>query len=117
MTEPTPPETKPTTIHGREIQVRALTDAQGPLLARELLLLRKASTDSFRKAQAAGRVFDIMESVVVSEEDREFLMDLNSRGDLRLLDMMGALSVWADEEQPESAGPRVVRRGRPRRTS
>jgi hypothetical protein len=117
MTDPTPTEeTRTVTVKGRDLQVRKLADAQGPLLARELLTIRKESVDGFRRAMAAGRVFDILESVVVSEDDREYLMELNLRGDLRLLDMMECLSVWADETQPASKGPVVVRRGRPRRT-
>lgn len=130
MTDPTPStvegvvvnssdeavETRPATVHGRVIQVRKLGDAQGPLLARELLMVRKATADPFRRVQATARVFDILESVVVSEEDRDFLMDLNLVGDLRMTDMMNCLAVWSDEEQPKSKGPAVVRRGRPRRT-
>jgi hypothetical protein len=117
MTDPTPTEeTRSAVVHGREIPVRKLADAQGPLLARELLLLRKENTDGFRRAQAAGRVVDILESVVVNEEDREHRMDLNTAGKLRILDMMNCLSAWADEDQAPSTGPVVVRRGRPRRT-
>lgn len=121
MTDPTPTvevqETRPATVRGRVIQVRKLGDAQGPLLARELLLVRKPTADPFRRVQAVARVFDILESVVVSEEDREYLIELNMTGDLRMIDMMNCLSVWSDEEQPKSQGPAVVRRGRPRRTS
>lgn len=118
MTDPTPPEveeTRSAEICGRPIQVRKLADAQGPLLARELFLVRKASADPFRRIQATARVFDLLESVVVSEDDREYLMDLNVAGKLRMTDMMSCLSVWADQSQPPSTGPKVVRRGRPRR--
>ncbi len=118
MTDPTPTEaveTRDATVCGRVVKVRKLGDAQGPLLARELLLVRKPTADPFRRVQATARVFDILESIVVSDEDREYLMDLNVAGKLRMTDMMECLSVWADEDQPKSTGPAMVRRGRPRR--
>lgn len=115
MTEPTPPvdlgrETQLVPVHGRQIVIRQIADAQGPLLTRELNLLRKEGTDSDRKVIAIARIFDILESVVVQPEDREFLIDLNVEGKLKLSDLFGFLTVFG-EEAPKT-GP-VVRRGRP----
>jgi hypothetical protein len=118
MTNPTPPvvdpgrETRLVEVHGRQICIRKFTDAQGPLLARELDLARKDSTSGERKIQAVARIFDILESMVVQQEDRDFLLDVNVKGELALADLFGFLSAFSDDAP--TTGP-VVRRGRPRK--
>lgn len=102
-------ETRPVDVRGREIQVRQLNDAQIALIFREARLLQKDSVESARKLTAVGRVFDILESVVVSEDDREYLLDLTVEGNLGLSDLIGFIRVFApDAEESKPA----VRRGR-----
>lgn len=114
MTAPTPPdeqdrETRLVDVHGRMIVIRQLTDAQGPLLARELGIARKPNAPTERKVVAVGRCFDLLESMVVQEEDREYLLDLNLKGTLTLGDLMGFVSAFGE---PAADAPRAVRRGR-----
>jgi hypothetical protein len=109
MTTPEDPgkETKLVDVKGRNIVVRQLTDAQLLLLGREARLASKENTDPNRKLSGIARVFDILESAVVQEEDREYLMDLTVQGDLELKDLMDFITVFgSDEEKPK------VRRGR-----
>lgn len=115
--DPTPPDdnlrkTQLVSVAGRQIVIRQATDAQGPLLIRELNLLRNERTDTNRKIIAMARIYDILESLIVQDEDREFLMDLNVKGELGLATMMGFLSAFVDDEEAPKTGP-VVRRGRP----
>ena len=88
-------ETRLVLVKDRNIVVRQLNDAQLLLLGREARLA------------SVGRIFDLLESAVVQEEDREYLMDLAVKGDLELNDMLGFIRVFAESEQK----PRV-RRGR-----
>jgi hypothetical protein len=56
------------------------------------------------------RVLDALESQVVHEMDREYLIDLVALGDLELRDLMGFVKAFTDEEtEPEKP---KVRRGR-----
>jgi hypothetical protein len=109
MTTPEDPgkETKLVDVKGRNIVVRQLTDAQLLLLSRESRLAGKAGTEPGRVMASIARVFDILESAVVQEEDRDYLMDLTVAGDLELKDLMDFIAVFGtDEEKPK------VRRGR-----
>lgn len=109
MTTPEDPgkETKIVDVKGRHVVVRQLTDAQLLLLGREARLASKEETDPGRRMSGIARVFDILESAVVQEEDREYLMDLTVQGDLELKDLMDFITAFgSDEEKPK------VRRGR-----
>lgn len=101
-------ETRVVSVKGRNVVVRQLLDAQLLLLGREARLAAKEDVDQARRFTAVARIFDILESAVVQETDREYLLDLTVAGDLELNDLMGFISVFtADEEKPK------VRRGRP----
>lgn len=110
MTNPEDPgkETRIVDVKGRNVVVRQLTDAQYLLLARESRLAMKESDDSLRRVTAIGRVFDILESVVIQGEDKEYLLDLTVAGDLELKDLMSFISAFSEEEEPKPK----VRRGR-----
>jgi len=109
MTNPSDPgkETRLVDVKGRNIVVRQLLDAQLLLLGREARLASKDDIDNARRLTAVGRIFDILESAVVQEEDREYLLDLTVAGQLGLKDMMNFIDVFGDQE----AKPKV-RRGR-----
>jgi hypothetical protein len=108
MTTPEDPgkDTRIVDVRGRNIVVRQLTDAQLLLLGREARVGSKEDTDPQRRLAAIGRVFDILESSVIQEEDREYLLDLTVSGDLMLQDMLSFINAFADEDKPK------VRRGR-----
>lgn len=63
-------------------------------------------SDNGRKLKAVGRIMDILESAVVQQEDREYLMDLNVAGKLTLTQMRGFIDVFGEEQKT------TVRRGR-----
>jgi hypothetical protein len=110
MTNPEDPgkETRLVDVKGRSIVVRQLNDAQLLLLGREARLASRETTNQDRKLSGIARVFDILESAVVQEEDREYLMDLTVAGELELKDMMDFITAFGtgEEDKPK------VRRGR-----
>jgi len=110
MTNPPDPgkETRIVAVKGRNIVVRQLFDAQLLLLAREARLATKEETPNDRRLTAVGRIFDILESAVVQDDAREYLMDLTVRGDLELKDLMDFITVFSAEEEQKPK----VRRGR-----
>jgi hypothetical protein len=109
MTHPDDPgkETRIVDVKGRNIVVRQLTDAQLLLLGREARLAAKNETEGERRLAAVGRIFDILESVVIQEEDRDYLMDLTVKGDLELKDLMDFVTAFGEPDQKPK-----VRRGR-----
>lgn len=109
MTTPEDPgkETRLVDIKGRNIVVRQLTDAQLLLLGREARLAAKEDVEQHRRLAGVSRIFDILESAVVQEDDREYLLDLTVQGELQLSDLMGFITVFG-EEKPKPK----VRRGR-----
>ena len=108
MTTPEDPgnETRIVEVKGRNIVVRQLNDAQLLLMGREARLAGREDTDPGRRLAGVGRIFDILESAVVQEEDREYLLDLTVAGNLRLSDLMTFITAFSDEPKPK------VRRGR-----
>lgn len=112
MTTPQDPgkETRLVPVKGRNVVVRKLNDAQLLLLAREARLAQREDTEKQRRLVAVGRLFDLLESAVVQEEDRDYLMDLTVAGDLELTDMMGFITAFTDDNEDEKP---KVRRGRP----
>lgn len=109
MTNPPDPgrETRIVDVRGKNIVVRMLTDAQLLLMAREARLAQAPDSESNRRLVAISRIFDILETAIVQDSDREYCLDLAIKGDLTLGDMLGFINAFTDEE----AKPRV-RRGR-----
>lgn len=104
----TSPDTRDVPVKGRNIVVKRPTDAQFLLLARETRLAQKEATDRGRRLEAIGRVFDILESVVISPDDKDFLMEQTVAGDLELADLTTFLSAFNEDEDEKPK----VRRGR-----
>jgi hypothetical protein len=116
MTEPqTSPdlgrETRIVDVKGRSVVVRQLNDSQLMLMAREAKVLQGSAADGARKMSATARIFDILESAVVQQEDRDYLIDLVTAGDLGLADLIGFVTVFVPEQDDKPK----VRRGRPAR--
>lgn len=116
MTEPTPTspdtgrETRIVEVKGRTIVVRKLKDTQILFLNREAILLGRGGLPEERVKAGMRRVLDVLESQVVQEVDREYLLDLVALGDLELKDLMGFIQAFRDDDaEPEKP---KVRRGR-----
>lgn len=101
-------ETRVVDVRGRNIVVRELLDAQLLLLAREARLAQNPDTEPQRRLAAVGRIFDMLESAVVQESDRDYLLDLVVQRNLALSDMTSFVSAFGDTQEQK---PRV-RRGR-----
>lgn len=113
MTQPDPgADTRLVEVKGRQIVVRQLGEMQLILMAREARLVKKEDLETGRRMDAVGRIFDILESVVVQQEDRDYLMDLTVQNQLEVSDLTGFISAFTDEAP---AKPQV-RRGRPRKS-
>jgi hypothetical protein len=108
------PETRPVHIKGRDIQVKKLRDAQMVMIARDADLLGREDVDTRRKLDAVNSVMTMFESVIVSDEDKKYVIDLTRQGELDIADFMTFLTVFADEAPPKKP---VVRRGRPRKAA
>lgn len=106
----TPVETRTVPLRDRTITIKMIGDAQLALLAREARLLTRDGIPGERKVSGAARMFDIMESMVVSEEDREYVEDLIATGGLDLREFLGFIEAFKEEAPPEKP---KVRRGRP----
>ncbi len=114
MTQPDPGvDTRLVDVKGRQIVVRQLGEMQVILLAREARLVRKADLDNGRRMDAIGRIFDILESVVVQQEDRDYLMDLTVQNKLEVGDLTSFISAFSKDDAPVKP---QVRRGRPRKS-
>lgn len=106
-------ETRIVSVAGRAIVVRKLKDAQLVLMSRDATLLGKEGVLAGRKLEAAGRIMDMFESLIVQEADKDYVMEQVVQGKLELDDFKGFVSAFQEPES-EEVKP-VVRRGRPPR--
>jgi len=110
MTTPDPgKETRIVDFRGRQLVLRQLNGAQVALMAREARILQRDG-DGARKIDGVARMFNILESMVVQDEDREFLEDLIESGEVDLTELAEFIKAF----KPEDEKPKV-RRGRPPR--
>lgn len=115
MTEKDPGrDTRLLEIKGRQVVVRQLKDAQMLLLIREAQMMQREDVDNTRKLVGIGRMMDVLESAIVQDSDRDYLMQLNVHGDLELSDLMGVVTAFREDQEPAKV---AVRRGRPRKTA
>lgn len=77
------------------------------LLLREARQVERDENDGARRITAAARMFDILEYTVVTDEDRDFVLQSITDGKVELKDLLQGLSAFAEEQKPK------VRRGRP----
>lgn len=114
MTEPNQGETRTINLKGQDIEVRRLRDTQLLLLTREAKVVTRAGADKERVLEAASRLMDVLESAIISPEDKDYFIGLNVRGEVELSDLMQVLTVFS--EGPAETKP-AVRRGRPRKAT
>lgn len=111
MTNPDPGrETQIVDVHGRNIVIKKLVDTQVMLLAREAKILQRDDISVDRKLDGIDRMFSILESVVVQPDDKAYMEDLMTSGDLDLRELI--TFVTAFEVKPGDEKPVRVRRGR-----
>jgi hypothetical protein len=105
-------ETRVVPIGGRDITVRRLNETQILQLNHEATLLQREDLAPQRLRKGMDRVFRALSSVVVDEDDSDFLQDLMADGDLDLRDMIKFITSFHVDQAP-TTGPVKVRRGRP----
>lgn len=100
---------------GRNIALKKLTDLQLMLMARETEKLRRNDSedaDSGWRVTSAARIMDLLDSVVLNDDDREFLLKETVAGRFDLPDALELIkTVQTDAAQSKP----TVRRGRPRK--
>lgn len=109
MTDPGT-DTRIVPIEGRSVVVRLINDAQIALLLREAKIAQRDDVSRERRMDAAARIFDIMESAVVQEDDRLYVLGKITEGKVEMKDLMTFWTAFSDEKQEEKP---KVRRGRP----
>lgn len=96
-------------IKGRDIDVETLDEIQYMLLMREMRVAQGDAYDTMRTLTAIATCYDIIESVIVKPEDRQYLVDLVKTREITLKDLMVVVrQLHENEVQPAP----VVRRGR-----
>jgi hypothetical protein len=101
-------------VKGRKISVRQLKDAQLILMGRDAKTLGDENADQRRRFNAAAYIMDAFESAIVTDQDKDYVLDLTRKGQLEISDFQEFLSVF-HTEPTEVKKP--VRRGRPPRKS
>lgn len=112
-------ETRTVTILGRDMEVTQVNETQYMLLGREakrvqaLVKDEKVAPEDVQSVLAAmARVLNILETRVVNEDDREFLVDKMSVGELSIFDVIPIIRAFYDDVEGQPAKPKVTR-GRP----
>lgn len=110
MTEPVTNE-RTVPIKGRDVAVRRLTDAQMTHLLRHAKILQKEDISKEVKVESLERVFVILHTVVLRQEDQDYLTEQEELGKVELDDLKAFITAFQDqgteEEKPKA------RRGRP----
>lgn len=106
-------ETRSVPIGGRDITVQMLTDAQLLLLGRETKELQSGPGDATRKVKAVTRIYNILETAIVDDDDREYITDLVVERQVQMKDLMAFINAFKDEAEKKPK----VRRGRPPKRS
>lgn len=116
MTQPTPPdsgrETRVIDVHGRSIVIRQLTGGQMMYVTREAKLLQETGVGTDRKMEGITGIFDVLESQIVQEDDRKYLIGLVAKGQVDVPDLLGFIREFAKDEAEEEK-PKVRRGRRP----
>jgi hypothetical protein len=113
MTEPvtdTGRETRLIPIGDRMLVVRQLTDTQMVHLLRHSKILQADGVDRATKMDSVERIFRILHTVVVQQEDKDYLDEQEESGQVELKDLMPFVTAFSAEPEKPKA-----RRGRPPR--
>lgn len=116
MTTPIDPgrETQIVLVRDRNIVIRQMIDTQRLLIARWAVMLQRDDVTGAQKLDILSKMFNTLESVVVQQEDRDFLEELMAQGELDLRELIGFITAF-DQKVAEDSGAAAkpkVRRGR-----
>jgi|SRR6188474_2697063 len=113
MTEPENDNERTIPLNGRPVAVRKLTDTQMVHALRHARILQKDDVPKTVKLDSVERIFHILHTVVLKEDDQKYLTEQEEAGKIELKDLMAVVTAFGDgaeeEEKPK------VRRGRPPR--
>jgi len=109
-------ETRTVTILGRDIAVTQLNETQFMLMTREVQRVQRVvKTDApIPKEDVTGiltsmsRILNILETRVVDQDDRDWLTDRMSDGDISVFDILPIIRAFYDEDD-EPVKPKVSR--------
>ena len=115
-------ETRTVTILDREINVVKFNETQFMLVGREIQRVQRlirdetvAKEDVKSILSSMARVLNMLESRVVDPEDRDFLVEKMSEGELSIFDVMPIISAFRDDEDDAPVKPKVHRASTARR--
>ena len=114
MTTPVDPgrETQIVLVRDRNIVIRQLIDTQRMLIARWAVMLQRDDITGEQKLNLLNKMFDTLESVIVQQEDRDFLEELMAAGELDLRELIGFMTAFDKNIAGEGQAKPKVRRGR-----
>lgn len=102
-------------VSGRNIVIKKLTDIQMSLLLRGSKILSSPNVEQEQKMEMMEQMFQILDSVVVQDDDKKWVLQCQIKGDLELKDMVEWVTVFKDEEDEDAKKKQpAVRRGRTR---
>jgi hypothetical protein len=105
-------EVRTVTIAGRDIAVTKIGETQAVLIGREGILLQKPGLTFDRLSAGMNRILGSLESLIVKDEDREWITDQMFAGTVELSDLLEIVKAFKDDGDAAPVKP-VVRRGRP----
>lgn len=100
-------------VCGRNIVIKKLTDIQMSLLLRGSRILASDHVDNDQKLEMMEQMFQILDSVVVQDADKKWVLEQQIKGNLELKDMTSWVTVFGDEGEDAKKKP-TVRRSRAR---
>lgn len=103
-------------VCGRNIVIKKLTDIQMALLLRGSRILSSPNVADVEKMDMMEQMFQILDSVVVQEADKKWVLEKQIKGELELKDMTNWVTVFKDEDEDDATKTKqpVARRGRTR---
>jgi hypothetical protein len=110
------PEVKIVTrdLRGQEVSLRAFTDAQFAQINHEASILQDPRSADERRQKAMSRLFRILQSMFVEEEDQDFAADLITDGLIDLPELFNmAIEVYIEINEGKKPNRQVRRGGRP----
>jgi hypothetical protein len=102
-------ETRVVPVAGRNIVVRRLTDTQMLHLMRHSKILSSDAVTTEVKMLSMDRMLFILNSVVVQETDRQWLVEAQETGEVEIEDMVGWVNAFKAETKPTVRRARVKR--------
>lgn len=112
MTTPVDPgrETQVVAVRDRSIVIRQLIDTQRMLIARWAVMIQRDDIPGAQKLELLSKMFDTLESVIVQQEDRDYVEELMAAGQLDLRELISFMTAF--DNQGEGGAKPKVRRGR-----